>query len=46
MAENEYEPSQSRSDEDWQRLASKELGDGDPDRLVWQTPEGIPVQPI
>ena len=51
MAENEYEPRQSPSEEDWRRLASKELGGGDPDRLVWdrlvwETPEGIPVRPL
>lgn len=31
---------------DWLDLASKEMRGGDPDSLVWQTPEGIPVQPL
>jgi methylmalonyl-CoA mutase len=44
MAENEQVPSPSR--EDWRALASKELGGGDPDRLVWETPEGMPVRPL
>ena len=31
--------------EAWTQLAAKELK-GDPDSLVWQTPEGIPVAPL
>jgi len=31
--------------EQWQELAAKELG-GDPDQLIWETPEGIPVKPL
>ncbi|WP_417768039.1 methylmalonyl-CoA mutase [Stappia sp.] len=31
---------------DWMDLASKELKGGDPEGLVWQTPEGIPVKPL
>ncbi|MGI9350128.1 MAG: methylmalonyl-CoA mutase [Rhizobiaceae bacterium] len=31
---------------DWLDLASKELKGGNPDDLIWQTPEGIPVQPL
>ena len=31
---------------DWMDLASKELKDSDPQDLVWQTPEGIPVKPL
>src|SRR5258708_7032413 len=31
--------------ERWQELASKELK-GDPESLVWHTPEGIPVAPL
>ena len=31
--------------EQWQELASKELK-GDPESLVWHTPEGIPVAPL
>jgi methylmalonyl-CoA mutase len=29
----------------WRKLAEKELK-GDPDRLIWETPEGLPVQPL
>ena len=31
---------------DWLDLASKEMRGGDPESLVWQTPEGIPVRPL
>ena len=31
---------------DWLDLAAKEMRGGDPESLVWQTPEGIPVQPL
>ena len=31
--------------EQWRELAAKELK-GDPESLVWQTPEGIPVAPL
>ncbi|MEM9279580.1 MAG: methylmalonyl-CoA mutase family protein, partial [Pseudomonadota bacterium] len=31
---------------DWLDLASREMKGGDPENLVWQTPEGIPVQPV
>ncbi|MBO6727902.1 MAG: methylmalonyl-CoA mutase [Rhizobiaceae bacterium] len=31
--------------EAWRALAEKEIK-GDPDKLVWQTPEGIPVKPL
>ncbi|MEX2269543.1 MAG: methylmalonyl-CoA mutase [Acidimicrobiia bacterium] len=30
---------------DWKGLAAKEVG-GEPDQLVWETPEGIPVKPL
>ncbi|MFI5045920.1 MAG: methylmalonyl-CoA mutase [Acidimicrobiia bacterium] len=30
---------------EWHELATKELK-GDPESLVWETPEGIPVQPL
>ncbi|MCC6642120.1 MAG: methylmalonyl-CoA mutase [Deltaproteobacteria bacterium] len=30
----------------WRRLAAKELGGEDPDRLVWETAEGIAVRPL
>jgi methylmalonyl-CoA mutase len=47
MAENQHVPTSSRpGGEDWRALASKELGGGDADRLVWETPEGIPVRPL
>ncbi|MEY2432940.1 MAG: methylmalonyl-CoA mutase, partial [Acidimicrobiaceae bacterium] len=32
--------------DDWRELAAKELKGKDPDSLVWQTPEGIPVKPL
>ena len=32
--------------ESWQALAAKELRGVDPDSLVWETPEGIPVKPL
>jgi methylmalonyl-CoA mutase len=32
--------------DDWRDLATKELKGTDPDSLVWQTPEGIPVKPL
>jgi len=32
--------------EDWRALASRELKGGDPEDLVWQTPEGISVKPL
>jgi methylmalonyl-CoA mutase len=31
---------------EWRNLASGELKGDDPDRLVWETPEGIPVKPL
>ena len=31
---------------DWRRLASEELGGADPDKLMWETPEGICVKPL
>lgn len=33
-------------DAHWAELATKELRGGDPEQLVWQTPEGIPVKPV
>ncbi len=30
----------------WRKLAAKERKGADPDGLVWQTPEGIPVKPL
>ncbi|MFP5256768.1 MAG: methylmalonyl-CoA mutase family protein, partial [Acidimicrobiia bacterium] len=36
-----------RADRDvWRALASKDLKGADPDTLVWETPEGIVVQPL
>jgi methylmalonyl-CoA mutase len=32
--------------DDWRALASKDLKGGDPEALVWETPEGIPVGPL
>ncbi len=32
--------------EDWKKLAEKELKTRTPDDLIWQTPEGIAVQPV
>jgi methylmalonyl-CoA mutase len=32
--------------DDWRELATKELKGNDPDALVWETPEGIPVKPL
>ena len=32
--------------EAWRQLASKDLKGADPDTLVWETPEGIAVQPL
>ncbi len=31
---------------DWLDLATKEIKGADPETLVWQTPEGIPVKPL
>ena len=31
---------------DWETLAARELKDGDPARLAWETPEGITVKPL
>jgi methylmalonyl-CoA mutase len=36
----------SKTLEDWQDLAKRELKGGDPADLVWQTPEGIAVKPL
>ena len=32
--------------DDWKALAAKELKGRDPEELIWQTPEGIPVKPL
>jgi len=39
------DPSPDPTLADWEALAEKEVG-GDPSRLVWETPEGIPVKPL
>ena len=31
---------------DWQELARREMKGGDPDDLIWETPEGIAVKPL
>ncbi len=36
----------SKTLQDWQDLAKRELKGGDPAGLVWRTPEGIAVKPI
>jgi len=35
-----------RTLEDWQALATKELGGASPESLVWQTAEGIAIKPL
>jgi methylmalonyl-CoA mutase len=35
-----------RTVDDWRELAASELKGRDPEALVWQTPEGLPVQPL
>ena len=32
--------------DDWRALAAKDLRGGDPDDLVWHTPEGIDIKPL
>jgi methylmalonyl-CoA mutase len=39
-------PPEGPSVQAWRDLAAGELKGEDPDRLVWETPEGIPVQPL
>jgi methylmalonyl-CoA mutase len=34
------------TDEKWRELAQSELRGADPDSLIWDTPEGIPVKPL
>jgi methylmalonyl-CoA mutase len=37
----------SRADlEAWRKLAGQELSGGDPDSLIWETPDGIPIKPL
>jgi len=43
---NGFEKMSKPTKRDWLDLASKEMKGGDPENLVWQTPEGIPVQPV
>jgi methylmalonyl-CoA mutase len=38
--------SEHPSVDDWKELAAEELRGRDPEELVWQTPEGIPVKPL
>ena len=42
MAESDKKPTKR----DWIDLAAKEMRGGDPDSLVWNTPEGIAVDPV
>jgi len=35
-----------RTVEDWRAQTSKDLKGGDPDSLIWRTPEGIEVKPL
>ncbi|MEM7289978.1 MAG: methylmalonyl-CoA mutase family protein, partial [Pseudomonadota bacterium] len=37
---------QKKTKRDWLDLASKEMRGGDPDNLIWDTPEGIAVKPL
>ena len=39
----EHDPKRSRAE--WEALAASEVK-GDPEQLAWQTPEGIPVNPL
>jgi methylmalonyl-CoA mutase len=39
----EHDPKRSRAE--WEALAASEVK-GDPEQLVWHTPEGIPVRPL
>jgi methylmalonyl-CoA mutase len=32
--------------DDWRALAAKDLKGADPDSLIWETPEGLPVKPL
>ena len=36
----------SRTLKEWSELAKKELKGADSDSLIWQTPEGIDIQPL
>tara|TARA_A100001037_G_scaffold204920_1_gene183320 strand:- start:7113 stop:9260 length:2148 start_codon:yes stop_codon:yes gene_type:complete len=38
--------SEDKLTEDWRGLAEKELKGRNPDGLLWETPEGIPVKPL
>ena len=38
--------SSKKSLDDWRALAKRELKDGDPDSLLWRTPEGIDVKAL
>ena len=38
--------SSRKSLDDWRALAKRELKDGDPDSLIWRTPEGIDVKAL
>ena len=39
-------PAQKADRDAWRAMAAKDLKGADPDTLIWQTPEGIAVQPL
>ncbi|MEO8445124.1 MAG: methylmalonyl-CoA mutase family protein, partial [Gammaproteobacteria bacterium] len=39
-------PAPAATVDSWRELARRELKGGNPDSLVWETPEGIPVKPL
>ncbi len=43
---NDQEPRNPADLERWRELASKELRGKDPDTLIWDSPEGIPIKPL
>ena len=45
MSDKIYDPD-SATHQAWRELAAKQLKGRDPETLVWQTPEGIPVKPL
>jgi len=45
MSDKIYDPGEA-TPEAWRKLAAKQLKGRDPETLVWQTPEGIPVKPL
>jgi len=45
MSDTIYDPDEA-TPEAWRKLAEKQLKGRDPETLVWQTPEDIPVKPL